>query len=401
MKEQSDKKKSIRVLEYFFINIFIFIGIGLLSLVIFNVTFFNYLEEAFKDFTFTDIYYTKIINQDRIYKGPLVLINVEDKSRQEIAFLLQRLQEGKPKVIGLDIIFPDKKDSSSDEILKQTFAQYKNLVFPYIADFEKSNSEVKSNQFFGIESKAFINVSGEQREFSTVRDYYPAYNNIPAFTTAIMQMYDPSKAGFLLKRNDKKTEIRYFGNQQNFNYNTFNEVMNPAFNIDTLKNKIVLMGYLGIAGNKINPLDEDRFFTPLNPRLSGRSHPDMYGMVIHANILRMALDKDYIYSLPTWLNWILAFFLSLIFLPLFVKWYVHKPVWFHLFALFMQLLISIFFVYLTIQLYASANIKIESSVLLIAVLLLVDFILFYDHFVKFLKYKAKLNFHSKFFEGAH
>ncbi|MDB5222059.1 MAG: hypothetical protein JWN83_726 [Chitinophagaceae bacterium] len=400
MKKQLHRAKKSHRLEYFIVNLFVFAGIGVLSFLFFNVSIFNHFTQAFKDFTLTDIYYAKIINQSRIYKGPLVLINVENKSREEIAFLLQRLEEGKPKVIGLDIIFPDKKDSASDEILKQTFARYTNIVLPYIASFDSTITETRNHEYFQTKSTAFVNLIGEDRQYSTIRYYYPVYNNVQAFTTAVIKMYDSSKAAALLKK-QRKTEIRYFGNTQNFAYQTFDEVINPSFNPGIVKDKIVLLGYMGSAGGNKGLLDDDRFFTPLNPRLSGRSYPDMYGSIIHANILRMALDEDYIYSFPAWLNWLLAFILSWIILPLFIKWWVHKAVWFHLYTMLLQVTVSIMFVFLTILLYAKANLKIESSAVLVAVLLLGDFILFYDSIVQYLRHKLKWKFHSKFFEGAH
>lgn len=400
MKQTHTNKKNTG-LEYLFLNMFAFAGIGLLSFVFFNVSIFNQFTQAFKDFTFTDMFYSKFSDQSKIYKGPLVLINVENRSREEIAFLLQRLEEGKPKVIGVDIIFPDKKDSVTDGILKQTLAGYNNIVLPYIASFDSSVPVIKNHEYFQTKPAAFVNLVGEDREFSTIRYYYPVYNNIPAFTTAIMQMYDSAKAAVLFKKAQSKTEIRYFGNIQNFAYQNFEEVMNPAFNTDVVKDKIVLLGYMGNASSSKIPLDEDRFFTPLNSRLSGRSHPDMYGSIIHANILRMSLDKDYIYSFPSWLNWLVAFLLSLALLPALVRWYVHKPVWYHLWLVLTQFAISILFLFFTILLYAKANIKIESAALLVSVLLIGDFILLYDHFAKYFKHKLKWNFHSKFFEGAH
>lgn len=400
MKKPLHTKKS-GPFEYLVINLFVFAGLGLLSLIVFNVSLFSPFTKAFKDFTITDLYYSKIKTQDAIYKGPLVLINVENKNREEIAFLLQRIEEGKPKVIGLDIIFPDKKDSASDELLKQTFAGYNNIVLPFIASFDSSITETKNHDFFQTSPAGFVNLVGEDREFSTIRYYYPVYNNVPAFTTSVLHMYDPTKASTLFNKGQKKTEIRYFGNIQNFAYQTFDEIMNPSFDPGILKDKIVLLGYMGSSDGSSGALDEDRFFTPLNPRLSGRSHPDMYGSLIHANILRMTLDKDYVYSFPQWLNLLLAFLLSLLLLPWLVKTWVHKGVWFHLVILLVQLTISILFVFLTIVLYAKANVKIESSAVLVSVLLLGDFILFYDAIVQYLKRRSKWKFHSKFFEGAH
>lgn len=400
MKKQLHKKKSGHG-EYLIINLFVFAGIGLLSFVLFNVSVFSPFTQAFKDFTLTDLYYSKIKTQDNIYKGPLVLINVENRNREEIAFLIQRLEEGKPKVIGLDIIFREQRDSGSDELLKQTFAKYNNIIFPYIASFDGAAEEVRTHEYFHVKSYSFVNTLGDDPKFSTLRNYYPVYNNVPAFTTALLQMYDSSKAAILLKKGQKKTEIRYYGSIQNFKYKTFDEVMQPGFQDSVLKDKIVLLGYLGSNNAGPRALDEDRFFTPLNPRLSGRSYPDMYGCIVNANILRMALDKDYVYSFPSWLNWLIAFFLSWIILPLFIRWWVHKGVWFHLYTMLLQVVVSTFFVFLTLVLYAKANVKIESSAVLVSVLLLGDFILFYDSIVQYLKRRSKWNFHSKFFEGAH
>lgn len=400
MKKQLRTKKKSHFFEYLLLTVFTFAGIGLLSFILFNVSVFNPFTQAFRDFTLTDLYYTRYKNVDSIYNGPLVLINVENRNRDEIAFLVQRIEEGKPKVVGMDIIFADKRDSASDALLKETFARYNNIIHPHIASFDSSLTEQKDHEYFQTRSGSFVNLIGENREFSTIRYYYPVYNRMPSFTTAVMQMYDSAKAASLFRKGQKKTEIKYFGNLQNFYYHTFNEVMNPAFNTDTLKDKIVLIGYMGAHGNTIS-LDEDRFFTPLNPRLSGRSHPDMYGSVIHANILRMSLDKDYIFSLPQWANILIAFMLTWTLLPVFVHWYVHKPLWYHLWLVLSQFIISILFVFLTIVLYSKAKIKIESASLLVAIFLIADFLIVYDALVKFFKHKLHWKVKSKFLEGAH
>ena len=403
MKKRLPATKNSHRLEYLIINLFIFAGIGLLSFVVFNVSVFNQFTQAFKDFTLSDIYYSKIINQNKIYDGSLVLINVENRKREEIAYLIQRLEEGKPKVIGLDIIFRNKIDTApkADEILKETFAQYNNIVYPYIATFNNSLAETRNDAYFQTKSSSFVNLVGEDPTFSTIRYFYPVYNNVPAFTSAILQMYDSSEAAASLQKGQRKTEIRYYGNIQNFKYQTFAEVMDISFKTESLKDKIILVGYMGHADGTSGLIDEDRFFTPLNPRLSGRSHPDMYGTVMHANILRMELDKDYIFSFPPWLNLLFAFLLSWILLPFFIHWYIHKPLWYHLMLVLTQFTVSILFVFLTLLLYTWVNVKIESASLLVAVVFVGDFLLFYHHIVKYFKHKHNLNIHSKFFEGAH
>lgn len=396
-KKGAAHKKSHRF-EFFIINIFSFVCIGLLALFVLNFALFNPFTLAFKDFSLTDVYYAKVKKQDSIYRGPLVLVNVEDRSRGEIAFLLQRIQEGKPKVVGVDVIFRDRKDST-DDLLKEVFASSSNLVLPYAAKFDDGDSAVYSNSYFGVKSNAFVNLIGEQREFSTIRSYYPVYKNSPAFTTAIIQKFDPELARPLEQKKEEKTDIRFWGNLQNFEFYTFDSLLNPAFDVSKFANKIVLVGYLGLHTTTHNTLDEDRFYTPLNSQLAGRSHPDMYGLVVHANILRMALDRDYIVKVPAWLNWVLAFLLSWALIPIFVKWYVYKPMWSHFFTKVTQLAITILAMYITVVLYAAANLKLEPASILVAVLLLGDFVLFYDGLVKFLKLKLGWRINSIYFEG--
>jgi hypothetical protein len=132
-KKTEAAKKHNRKLEYFLINIFSFICIGLIALFLLNFSLFDPFKLAFKDFSLTDVYYTSMINKNQIYNGPLVIVNIENKTRAELAFLLEKLQEGRPKVIGVDIIFPDRKDSS-DALLKAVFSSYSNFVLPYSLD---------------------------------------------------------------------------------------------------------------------------------------------------------------------------------------------------------------------------------------------------------------------------
>ena len=398
--QKKHPKRNNWFLEYIFLNIFVFAGIGLLSLVVFNVSVFNPFTQAFSDFTLTDLYYSKTINQNKIYDKDLILVSVENRSREEIAYLIHRIEEGKPKVLGMDVIFKERIDSS-DEILRQEIALHKNIIFPHIAQFDSLTTEQGNDTFFNAQSNAYVNLIGESREFTTIRYYRPMHNNMPAFTTAVMQMFDSTKAQKLLDLGEKKTEIRYYGNLQNFRYNTFSEVMKMDFDVSVFKDKIILLGYMGLTPRVTrSTLDEDRFYTPLNPRLSGRSHPDMYGIVIHANIIRMALDGDYIVRLPAWLNYLIAFCLSLMLIPMYLRWYVNRSIWYHLNTVLVGFSISILFVFLTILLYAKANIKIESAAVLVSVVFLTDFIFFYDTIMRFLKHKLGWNIKSIFIQGA-
>jgi CHASE2 domain-containing sensor protein len=60
------------------------------------------------------------------------------------------------------------------------------------------------------------------------------------------------------------------------------------FDLESLKNKIFLVGYVG-------PDDEDMYKTPLrflNKDSKAQNQPDTYGLVIIANQIRTLLDKN-------------------------------------------------------------------------------------------------------------
>lgn len=382
--------------EYLLLNLFILGCVALLSLFILNFSIFDPFTEAFRDFTLTDLYYTKVQDKNKIYNKNLVLINVENKNRKELAFLLQHIQQGQPKVVAFDVIFAERKNND-DSLLKQTFQAHNNYVFGYAANFEQEQASVYSNKFFTESKGGYTNVAGEHAEFSTIRYYYPFNKDQEAFTSSILKKFDSTVYQRLKKKTNQQTEIHYYGNLANFNYFDFDEVMAEEFDVTQLKNKIVLLGYLGIPSQRADMrLDEDKLFTPLNARLSGRSYPDMYGLVIHANILRMALEKDHIKVIPKWVTGLLSFFIIWLILPIMGGLFFKGDLWFNSVGTLFQLVGSLLIVFLTLLCYTYLNIKFDPGLLLACLVLLPTFINLYEALLNFLKHKMKIPITSAF-----
>lgn len=387
--------------EYLLLNLFIFGCVSLLSLAIINISFFDPFTEAFRDFSLTDLYYTTVKDRNQINKGPVVLINVEDKDRSQVAFLLQQIQQGKPKVVALDIVYA-QRINQQDSLLKAEFASHNNYVFSYIADFENLQESIYTDSFFTTQRDGYATMVAENIEYSTIRHYYPFSNNREAFTTAIIKKYDGSIYQQLLKRKNKKTEIHYTGNLSNFNYYDFDEVTNPDFDASVLRNKIVLLGYLGMPKvNAGNRQDEDKFFTPLNSRLSGRSYPDMYGCVIHANILRMILDNDYIKVVPTWRAFLLSFIILWLTLPFMCGLFFKGDLWFNSAGTLVQLLGSIIVVAISVYTYKFFHTRFDPGLLTACLVLLPTFINLYEALLMFIRYKLKIHIRSAFLGKDH
>jgi CHASE2 domain-containing sensor protein len=382
--------------EYLLLNLFIFGCVSLLSLVILNFSIFDPFTEAFHDFTLTDLYYNKVQDKNKIYNKNLVLINVENKSRKELAFLLQQIQEGNPKVVALDIIFA-QRENEDDSLLQQAFNKHDNYVFGYAANFENEKTSIYSNNFFTDRKDGYINVAGEHAEFSTIRYYYPFHKEQEAFTSSILKKFKPTIYQRLKHKRNRQTEIQYYGNIANFNYFDFDEVMDAGFDVTQLEDKIILLGFLGIPSQRgTAQLDEDKLFTPLNTRLSGRSYPDMYGSVIHANILRMVLENDHIRVIPRWLTATLSFLLIWLTLPIMCGLFFKGDLWFNSVGTLLQLVGSLLVVFLTLLAYTYFNIKFDPGLLLACLVLLPTFINLYEALLNFLRHKLKIPFYSAF-----
>lgn len=388
--------------EYLVLNLFIFGCVGLLSFVVLNLSFFDPFTEAFRDFTLTDLYYSKIKNRDNIYDGPVALVNVENKSREELSYLFHRIEEGKPKVVGLDVIFKERQ-SDADSLLRNALIGFSMpVVYGSIADFDSSAGSINTHTYFHTQQQGFVNLQGEDKENTTVRYYYPVYKQKEAFTTKLLKEYD---SNLLLQENwlqEKPREIHYWGNLANFRYYNFDELMNPSFDLEQLKDKIIIVGYLGAAQGRSNSkLDEDKLFTPLNDQLSGRSYPDMYGSVIHANILRMVLDKDIIKVVPAWREFLVSFIAIWFFLPVMCGLFFKGDVWFNAVGTFVQLAGSMFVVFVSVLLYRYTNTKFDPGLLTTALVLLPTFINLYEAFLLFLKEKLKFRIRSRFLTQSH
>ena len=56
----------------------------------------------------------------------------------------------------------------------------------------------------------------------------------------------------------------------------------------------------------------------MNERPAGRTYPDMYGIVVHANVISMILRRDYIHDAPSWLNILISILVAYFNVALFI-----------------------------------------------------------------------------------
>lgn len=362
---------------------------GILYFSFIKISALDPFEKAFEDFSLSDLYTAKDFKEMTPTKD-IILINIKHADRLEIAKTIEIISKQNPKVIGLDIIFKERKDPQIDSILRSAMTMTKNLVTPFYFDGDQM---VTNDNYFLTEnqSKGYINLNFNSGK-SVVRDF-----------EGVMSVKDSVYFGFatqLAIKSGKLKEssardvlkdkllINYTGKTNSFLTFDIEDILANK-QIPALKDAIVIMGYLGTPTN--NQYDvEDKFFTPLNPNYTGKSVPDMYGVVIYANILKMIITKDFIVKIPNFISYILAFLFCFLMTALGLKIEHKSPFLYHLLIKFLQLLVTVILLYGTLLLL-KFNIHISITPVIVLTVLGIGLIVYYGYLFHYLtkKYKWK------------
>lgn len=378
-------------------TIFVFVVIGLLALIPLNTHILNPVTEAFSDFDFNDIAYAKVGKNDDTIDSRIVIVNIGLADRAGIAGMLEKIAAQKPKVIGLDAYFEGPRDPASDSFFRNTIQAIPELVLASRLNWEHHGEHLTVNKYYFDWPGArfgFVNLVGE--EGGTIRHFTPIENyhgkEYLSFTAAILERSYPEAFNKIKKRHKDLEVINYTRNFDKYLVVDGNDVLSEAIDEHTFTGKIVLLGYLNPSPNDV----EDKFHTPMNPKLVNKA-PDMNGVVIHANILSMALDKRYIHKTPTWLGWIITILIAWLHVSLFIRYYIDAHLWFHLVAKTAQIISAIFFVTLSVICLGKFSLNINMKMAVTVIILAIDVIYFYEALAVWLheKYGFKTIFHHK------
>jgi CHASE2 domain-containing sensor protein len=373
--------------------VFIFIvGLGLIPL---NLGFLNPIKLGLKDFDYNDIGYSKLgkslignTKNDK-FDSRIVIVNIGTADRELLSMVIDKVASHNPKVMALDALFFEERDNVKDSMLAATFGKHKNLIVASKLELYGDDGDsisVTGNYFKTVHNYAYANFFTDEK--STLRYFQPILadkhkKKYESFTLAIAKMYDPKSIEKLETKVNKDIIINYTRTTAQYQPVEIDKIMSDGVTDSTFLNKIVLFGYLNWLdpSNKeaYNPYDIlDKKFTPLNERFAGKSIPDMDGIVAHANILSMILDKNYIKKVPSWVNLLIAFAVCWLFMSFFIHYYLESHIWFHLVAKIAQVAALILFTYLGIFLFDQYRLKVDMKMSLIVIIMAVDVIYFYE-----------------------
>ncbi len=369
-----------------FATIWVFIFIVVLGSIPLNLGILNPVKLGLKDFDFNDLSYSKLGKaQNTELDKNIVVINIGDADREGIALLIEKAASFGPKVMGLDVTFNGPREAYKDSLLRETIRKNPHLVLAVKYDVDSMKKLVPTENYFLKDSKEFGYVNFPNEDKETVRGYYPfkkdeKYKDIvlPSFTSTLIKLYNDSAYQKISKKVDQKVIINFTRAVTDRKKQYFvvegEDLLTDNIDSSAIAGKIALLAYVNIDPNDI----EDKKFTPMNEKFAGKSHPDMNGIFVHANIISMALEKNYIKKVPLWMNILIAIVVCWLHMSFFIHYYLESHIWFHLAAKILQVASAIFFVWLGIYLFDKYRLKVDLKYSLITIVLAVDVIYFYE-----------------------
>lgn len=364
-------------------TISVFVIMSLLALIPINTHILDPFKLALSDFNYNDLVYSKMgKNKNSTLDTNIVVVDIADAGRMEIAEMIQKSCDAKAKVIGVDVLFKVAKDSLPDSLLRHIFGVKDNVIMAY--DLSDHEGKLKPEGYFfnQAKNKGYANFVGEEegviRYFKSEVEHHPT--DYLSFASAIVKLANPEAYNQLQDRKKDFEIINYRKTSQKHLVISGQKLINGEIPATALSNKIVLLGYVGKNEKDI----EDKHYTPLNSVFTGRGVPDMNGIFIHANIISMAIDDAYIHKTPTWLNWTIAFVLCWLHMAFFIKYSLEAHIWFHLKAKVVSLAMAVVFVYLGLWFFYYFDTQINMTATLAAVILALDVLYFYESFALWL-----------------
>ncbi|MDT0557570.1 CHASE2 domain-containing protein [Ichthyenterobacterium sp. W332] len=386
------KKTKLLIRDAFLSTLLTSVILLILSLAFFNIRWFNPLHKAFKDFSFLDIFYSEgFYNDQSIVINDIILVNVEDKSRTEIAEVLQQILKADPSAVGFDIILKDLKDdfetdAKLSDLLKHekviTSCKTYNGKIEYSHPFFKGKTSNHGNTTFNSDTTQ----TSVKREFEGITEING--EKLMAFSALLAKKHLGKKwKKYKLKERLKQTQyITYYGHYDDFLHLDFKD-FNVYEKKDILKDKIVIMGYLGTPTGNVYDI-EDKHFTPLNKYSAGKTDKDMYGVTIHANITNSLITNDLIFRVSNFWTYIITF-LSIFFTTMYymklsktykVSYRTRKQLFQLIFA------ITLFSVSLFLFRY---KIVFPFAIIIIGVILAGGYFKYYKHLTRYINTKRK------------
>lgn len=423
MADTNSKPKSKSIFKKFWLDvilgtIFIFALLGFFnSFTAFGIfDIFDPIGDAFADMEMTDVVFSQLRDQP-VVDERVILVNVGNRSRFEIAMMIDSIRQWEPAVIGIDVFFSAHLDDSlGDATLAAALSRVENLVMPLKGVYDDStgiaSAQLSLDQFNTNAEFGHVNLTtdaGTQEDLKMNRTFLPQFPigaeeeriNVPAFGVKLASYLSPEASQKFLDRGNEFEVVNYRGNIIDYGATKFGsmffaldhfQLLETYYNPDTdsyermyvpdfITGNIVIFCFMGDDLADREAL-EDKYFTPLNATYVGRAFPDMYGGVIHANVISMVLNEDYIDQLEEWQTWGIAILMCFLHVMMFSWVYKKIPRWYDGVTKLIQAVEFLALVFLVIYIMESYSLKLDLTITLLVVAVVGDALEVYYGVVK-------------------
>jgi len=375
---------------------------------------FDPMSQALTDFEMTDYSFSNL-REDPTVDQRIVIVNIGNLPRRDVAQQINIISQFKPKVIGVDSFFdcegrlrdsvncPALLDTLGNLLLADAIKQAGNVVL--VSKLLQKTKTALDKDAIGYDSLEFSDIefrlyakngfanlltdADYQEDVKQCRSFVPQYKvsneQHYAFAVEMCMLYDSTKTKRFLARNKEEEIINYRGNveiqdirlktvrqletattkyPQMFYAIDVDQVLTGDFDPSLFKDKIVIMGFLGDYFG--DTAWNDKYFTPLNKKVAGRANPDMFGVVIHANIASMILNEDYVNALYEWQKYAIAFIVCFLTVALFITIDKRLPAWFDTLSVTIQVLQILAISGIVVYFFAIFTFKLDLTITLAA-----------------------------------
>lgn len=352
------------------------------------------------DFELYDLVFTGSMKPGIITDTNIVLVELAD-TRSDIADQLNILNKYEPAVVGIDAIFSSEGEPLGNLKMEMALAASNRIVMGSML-IDTPDAHIEKGVFSSAVQgrQGYINLNAE-KPTSVVRSYYP-FATVGdtvrrSFTSEIARVYNEKTFKKLQSRANDIEVINYTANLENYFSISRDQLTDydTTGQLDRLKGKIILMGFFRTQPPNVL---EDLHFTPMNPVFSGKSFPDMYGIVIHANILSMIISDKYINmsskTMSYWYGFIVTFLFSL-----FIIYANNEETSLKVKRLgLIQYIIIVLVGYMLIQVFNHFRYKVFLEPIVISMVLSIVFLSYYKKLAVYMN--KKFNYRSVFIQKA-
>lgn len=362
------------------------------------------LKKAVADFDITDIYFSSDIRGELPTETDITIIQsvvpsrdgLKEISTKNYLQIVNAIRQYEPKVIGIDHKFDISPDDPLYPAVKGILNETPNVVlakeFPVKEDKLLPDSVDSDSPVNDIRSGFNNYLIGEDRFANSVREFQTKLitsdDTIYHYGLELAKKFNPDAVDRFLARDNESERINFRGNLDKFKIISARDIVKGNFDEYDIRNKIVMIGYTGT--NMATAEIEKLYFTPLNENTAGRTFPDMYKIILDANIVSMLLTDEYFEVMETWKTVTFAFLLCYINMMLFGYIGYRNPTLYEVTALITFMIETFGIGYLTVYLFQEYKLESNFTLAIVATALSIPFFELYTDTIKpFFRWTSK------------